>query len=193
MEQFGAGSNTPSFNVGDGPDIELLFKNYYQRLCYFAVQIINDKAAAEDIAQEAFVKYWNKKSDFNNESAAKTFLYVTVRNACLNVIRHEGVERKYLNLQDKDKVEEEWGLEQIIRAELFGEINKAIEELPEGCRTVLKLAYFEGLKNDEVAKQLGVSINTVKTQKARALQILRLKLDIGAFLLLQIILFEIAS
>ena len=60
----------------------------------------------------------------------------------------------------------------------------AIEQLPEGCKTVLKLAYFEGLKNDEIATELGVSINTVKTQRQRALNLLRLRLPKGAYLLL---------
>ncbi len=168
--------------------VESLFSLYYARLCYFAFKMIGEREAAEDLVQEAFVKLWERQDDFTSELSAKTFLYVTVRNACLNRIRHEEVEKKYIKAHNSEEVEEEKGLQQIIQAEVLGEIHNAIEALPQGCRQVLKLAYFEGLKNHEIAEQLGISVNTIKTQKARALQLLRLKLDIGAYTLLTIIL-----
>jgi RNA polymerase sigma-70 factor (ECF subfamily) len=166
--------------------LEHLFNFYYARLCYFAFKMIGEREAAEDLVQEAFVKLWERQEDFTNELSAKTFLYVTTRNACLNRIRHEEVEKKYIKSHYSEEVEAEKGLQSIIQAEVLGEIHNAIEELPQGCRQVLKLAYFEGLKNHEIAEQLGVSVNTIKTQKARALQLLRLKLDVGAITLLTI-------
>lgn len=179
-----APDNNTSLGKSGEISIENLFNTYYLRLSYFAFKMLDDKAGAEDVAQDAFVKYWTRRGEFPNETTAKTYLYITVRNACLNILRHEGVEKKYLEQQDKTKTqEEEKGLSQIIESEVLGEIHKAIEDLPPGCRQVLKLAYFEKLKNDEIASLLQVSINTVKTQKARALQLLRIKLDIGAFLL----------
>jgi RNA polymerase sigma-70 factor (family 1) len=168
--------------------VEHLFNFYYARLCYFAFKMIGEREAAEDLVQETFVKLWERQEDFTSELSAKTFLYVTTRNACLNRIRHEEVEKKYIKAHNSEAVEEEKGLRRIIQAEVLGEIHNAIEELPQGCRQVLKLAYFEGLKNHEIAEQLGISVNTIKTQKARALQLLRLKLDLGAFTLLTIIL-----
>jgi RNA polymerase sigma factor (sigma-70 family) len=79
-------------------------------------------------------------------------------------------------------------LDLIIRAEVIGEIQRSIEDLPEGCKVVIKLAFTEGLKNEEIAKALGISINTVKSQKQRALKLLRLNLDFKSFLILLAIL-----
>jgi RNA polymerase sigma-70 factor (ECF subfamily) len=180
--------NNTLFSATGEITIKNLFEAYYPRLCYFAYKMIDIKAVAEDVAQDAFIKYWNRRGDFSNESAAKAYLYTTVKNACLNLLRHTGVERKYLDRQDKDKTEDEKGLNQIIEAEVMGEIHRAVEQLPQGCRQVLKLAFFESLKNEEIASHLGISVNTVKTQKARALQLLRLKLDSGVWLLLCLIL-----
>lgn len=163
--------------------IKHLFDLYYTRLCYFAHKLISNKEGAEDIVQDAFVAYWKKQTDFDNEPSIKSFLYLTVKNACLNIIRHESVEKRYAESQDTKQLEEEKISEHIIRSEVAGEIHTAIATLPQGCRQVLKLAYFEGLKNDEIAQQLSISVNTVKTQKARALQLLRLKLDIGSLIL----------
>lgn len=164
--------------------VKHLFDMYYLRLCYFAHKMIDNREAAQDIAQDAFVAFWKKRSDFDNELSAKNFLYLTVKNACLNIIRHQQVEKRFVESQDASELEEEKISQNIIRAELAGEIHSAIAALPKGCGQVLTLAYFEGLKNEEIASQLGVSINTVKTQKARALQLLRLKLDVGTLLLI---------
>lgn len=167
----------------DGFDIKHLFDLYYTRLCYFAHKLIGDKEASEDIVQDAFVAYWKKSADFDNELSIKSFLYLTVKNACLNVIRHGEVVKKFAESQDNTGQIEEKITENIIRSEVAGEIHTAIANLPKGCRQVLELAYFGELKNDEIAEQLQISINTVKTQKARALQLLRLKLDVGSLIL----------
>lgn len=182
MNEVESHSEKNELKKGDSTNVEHLFKQYYARLCYFAYQIINNKDSAEDIVQDAFVKYWKCTCAFTNESSSKNYLYITVRNACLNMLRHEGITTKFFAAQDKSSVQEEKGLAHIIKAEALGQIHKAIETLPPGCGKILKLAYFEKLKNEEIAAHLGISINTVKTQKARALHLLRLKVNVDASL-----------
>ena len=179
-------SKLPEEVINDKPNnlgIRHLFDLYYTRLCYFAHKLIGDKEASEDIVQDAFVAYWKKSADFDSELSIKSFLYLTVKNACLNVIRHGDVVKRYAENNDATGYTEEKIIENIIRSEVAGEIHSAIATLPKGCRQVLELAYFGELKNDEIAEQLQISINTVKTQKARALQLLRLKLDVGSLIL----------
>jgi RNA polymerase sigma-70 factor (ECF subfamily) len=164
--------------------LEYLFREYYARLCYFAYRFTDNHDLAEDLVQDCFLKFWDRRADVANETAAKAYLYQSVRNACLNALRHAEVERKYATSQQAGSgTDTPHRLEMIIRAELLGQVHQAIESLPEGCRQVLKLAYFESLKNEEIAEQLGVSVNTVKTQKARALKLLRFRLGDTAFLL----------
>lgn len=168
------------------PDINLeyLFSKYYARLCYYAYKLIKNQEAAKDLVQDVFLTYWNKRDTYASELAIKNFFYLALRNACLNFIRHDVVEKKFAETLTDDMLAEEKGLEYLIKAEAIAAIQAAIDQLPEGCKTVLKLAYFEGLKNDEIATELGVSINTVKTQRQRALNLLRLRLPKGAYLLL---------
>jgi RNA polymerase sigma-70 factor (ECF subfamily) len=88
---------------------------------------------------------------------------------------------------------EEFVLNEMIRAEVLKEVMNEINNLPEQCGKVLKLAYLDGLKNQEVAKVLNISVHTVKNQKARAIQLLRTRLrdrDLMAFLLLCTLLSE---
>lgn len=134
--------------------------------------------------QDIFLKYHNKRTEFSSELAIKNFLYLSVKNACLNFLRHDLVEKKFAESQMENALVQEEVLTHIIKAEVLVLIKQSIETLPEGCRSVLKLAFFEGLKNEQIALELGISINTVKTQKQRALQLLRLKLSDKAYLLL---------
>lgn len=169
-------------------DIEYLFKKYYSRLCYFAFKLIKNQDASKDLVQDVFMKYWHKKETFESELAIKNFLYLSLKNASLNYIRHLTVEKKFTDDLSPEKFIEEKTITNLIRAEVLGTIHVAIENLPDGCKTVLKLSFVEGLKNDQIAQELGISINTVKTQKQRALKLLRLSLSDTAYFLLLLIL-----
>lgn len=166
-----------------------LFLLYYERLLYFAWQFIHDKETANDLVQEAFLNYWNSEpnSEFN-ETHARNFLYLNVRNLCLKHIRHHKVVEKHRKHLDNDPIEENNVIHKMIRAEVLGEIYDALQTLPEGCRKISTMSYLEGKKNQEIADELGISINTVKTQKQRALQLLRLRLNPQTFLTLILIL-----
>ena len=167
--------------------IEYLFRSYYARLCFFATRMTGDAALAEDIVQESFLNCWKTRLNFPHEQVAKSYLYRSVRNACLNHVRHKEVVKRHASLTHGDEISAGPVIEEIVRAELLGEVHAAIETLPEGCRTILKMAYFEKLRNEEIAGILDVSVNTVKTQKMRAIRLLRMRLDpltIALFLLL---------
>jgi RNA polymerase sigma-70 factor (ECF subfamily) len=164
--------------------ISYLFDIYYSRLCYFAFTLINEKEDSKDMVQDVFLKLWQGNHQFESEIAIKNFLYLSVRNACLNYQRHAIIQTKYTKTQSEDTVDPGHGLENIIKAELIAEIQTAINSLPEGCGNVLKLAFLDGLKNDDISKKLGISVNTVKTQKQRALKLLKLKLSSISYLLL---------
>jgi len=153
-------------------------------LCYYAYKITNNQESSKDIVQDVFLKYHSKPAEFSSELAIKNFLYLSVKNACLNFIRHDLVEKKFAENQVETVLDQDQGLSHIIKAEALVLIKQAIEALPERCRTVLKLAFFEGFKNEQIALEMSISINTVKTQKQRAIQLLRLKLTDKAYLLL---------
>jgi RNA polymerase sigma-70 factor (family 1) len=165
---------------------EAFFEVHHARICYYARLTVADTAIAEDIAQEAFANLWEIRKQFENETAAKAWLYKVVHHKALNHLRHEKVKIKKLPMLTGNESDEQNYLNSIIKSEALGEIYQAIETLPEGCKRIFKLAYFEGLKNQEIADLLQISPNTVKTHKARALQLLRLKIDpsvLGIFLL----------
>lgn len=166
-------------------DAESVFKKYYPRLCAFAIDFLEDKEDAEDIVQDVFKVYLEKRNIISsNDLAVKSFLYSSVKNACLNKFRHQRVKDKYQEIFMQEEGAEMHCLDSIIHAEVVGNLYEAINKLPKGCALVIRMGYLEGLKNPQIAEALGVSINTVKTQKQRGLTLLRQKLGETAILCL---------
>lgn len=157
---------------------EQLFKDNYAKLCYFATQLLNDSEAANDVVQETFMIYWDLAAEEKRGiGSVNGFLYQSVKNACLNRLRRQKLEHSYLNKQDVEPVEDAVALNLMIKSEVLAEINKVLETLPSNCQQIFRMGYLEGLKNHEIADTLGISINTVKTQKKRGLQLLKVRLN----------------
>lgn len=169
----------------DSLGLERLFNEYYDRLVYFSLQFVKDQDQAQDIVQDAFIKYWQEREFvLSDQIAIKNYLYSTVRNASLNAIRHSKVVDAYVRQQGTDEPEELSVMDAIISSEVIAEIHIAIAALPESYRQISVMSYLEGKKNQEIADELGLSINTVKKQKYRALELLRLRLSPELFTLL---------
>jgi RNA polymerase sigma-70 factor (ECF subfamily) len=166
-----------SFRKGGPEALQTLLKQYYNPLCLFADRLLTDKAAAEDIVGEAFIKLWNKRANFESLQNIKAFMYITVRNACLNHLKQakrDSLSKKQMAYLTGEK--EEFVLNEMIRAEVLKEIMNEVNNLPEQCGKVLRLGYLEGFKNQEIADMLNISVHTVKNQKARAIQLLKTRL-----------------
>lgn len=171
--------------------MENIFKEHHARLCHFAWQIIRDREATKDIVQDAFLVYWNNKASVPNDPIAiKNFLYKLVKNACLNKIRHDKVVNQYAKLTGNSEREESQIVAKIIRAEVVSEIHKILKTMPDGCQTVFRMGYIEGLTNVEIADKLQISVNTVKTQKQRGLKIIKKNLGSEFFALISGTLFN---
>jgi len=163
--------------MSDLASVEQLFKSYYKKLCHFAWQLLDNKTMVEDIVQDAFISYWDDREFLaSNERAVKNYLYSAVKHACYNIARHEKVVAKFWANSTFEDWEDEKILACMLRAEVLDEIQKAVETLPGGCQQIFKMGYMDGLSNLKISELLGISINTVKTQKQRGLKALKGKL-----------------
>lgn len=158
-------------------DFESCFKELYPSLCSFAFQYLKDRNLSEDVVQEAFVKLWDKYSQFDQFYKVKAFLYITVRNGSINQLNSIKVVDKYYNTTKDNPIEKDADFEmQIIENEVNMLLYKAIETLPSQTQKIIKLS-IENKKNQEIADQLNISIDTVKTLKKRAYKALREELS----------------
>lgn len=160
--------------AGDITAFEMIFKSYYQPLCNYAYTFLQDREEAEEIVQSIFLSVWEKREGMTIRTAVKPYLYAMVRNACLNVIKHEKIKQKYAMEEvavapnSLDSV-----THAVASSELEWRIQNAIERLPEQCRLVFKLSRFEELKYAEIAEQLEISVKTVENHMGKALKMMR--------------------
>ncbi|GHE37580.1 RNA polymerase sigma factor [Sphingobacterium griseoflavum] len=163
------------------PD-KLLFGKYYRSLCYFAWQMVQDENLAEDLAQDAFVSYFQERDRIaSDEKAIKAFLYTAIKYAVYNLSRKSKTVKKFwqrTGYQERDDIDYE---HQVIRAEFMTAIHATLSTLPDGCQKIMTMSYVDGFSNEEIAEQLKISINTIKTQKKRGLRVLRSKLSSDYF------------
>jgi RNA polymerase sigma-70 factor (ECF subfamily) len=166
-----------AFQNGDPDADSTLFDRFFEPLCLFSERITTDLQQSEDIVTESFMKLIDRRKDFPGVPQLKSFLYRTVHNASINQIiasrRHQAIHEKirYLHRQD-ETAEKDYELE-ILRAELIRDIFEEIENLPDRCGQIFKLIFVEQLSSEEIGARLSINPQTVRTQKARAISLIR--------------------
>jgi len=156
---------------GDEAAFSRLFDAYYSALCLFANKYLQDMDLARSLVQQVFIDLWTKRERITVSTSVKSYLYTTVKNRCIDVLRKtkatSEISESVENLNQtpfRDLVEE---------AELNDRINASINQLPEKCREIFLLCRFEGMKYSEIAEKLGISVKTVEMQMGIALKKLR--------------------
>lgn len=166
---------------GDIKAFELLFREFYPSMCVVAMRFVADQDAAEDIAQEAFIKLWEKRTAYEDIPSLKTFLYVSVKNLCFNHIRNKKDTIDYTSpeAQNKEAVFKDF----LIEEEAYRIIEDAVNALPPQSQKIIKM-HLDGKQNKEIAETLNISVNSVKTLKYNALSSLKLSLKDYFYLLI---------
>lgn len=172
-----------AFREGKGNTFDHVFKEHYRSLCYLAIKYGLDKEEAEDIVADTFTKLWHGRAQFSDEGHIKGFLLTTTRNACVNLLKQKQrrvVSNNELSYLLADR--EEDFLRKMVETELLKKLYPYIEKLPRKCRAVFEQVYFEGASTEEAANRLGITPRNVLNQKARAIQLLKGKILLIAFI-----------
>ncbi|MBS1582274.1 MAG: RNA polymerase sigma-70 factor [Bacteroidetes bacterium] len=157
--------------AGDRQAFEQAFRTHYRPLCAFAGKYVKDGDQAEDLVQDLFFRLWQDRERMAITTSLKAYLFTAVRNRCLNAVQAMGRMRP-LDEDLHDQVEEGARAEEEHTAR-SARVQAAIEALPEERRKVFKLSRYEGLKYQEIAQRLGISVKTVENQMGKALKTLR--------------------
>ncbi len=174
---------------GDKGAFNYAFEMYYPRLCFFADKMLHDLDLSRSVVQQVFVDFWIKRENLNVLYSLKSYLFHSVRNGCLDMLKHRRVEARFL--ASLTHPEEQAVMNDLIEeAELNARINAAIQELPRRCREIFVLCRFEELKYTEIADRLGISVKTVEMQVGIALKKLRDKLSVSQMISLLSFLFS---
>lgn len=162
---------------GEIPAGKIIFDTYFHPLCLFAERITGNILQSEDIVAEVFEKLMLLPRDFSAIPKLKSFLYQSVHNASINYViarkRHKTVYNDIRYLTENMQYDHEVVQSEIMRAELIHEIYIAMEKLPDKCGQIFKMIFIENLPTFEIAERLQINVQTVRTQKARAIELIR--------------------
>ncbi len=159
---------------GDKEAFRFFFEKYYTDLCNFVNIYLNDPITAEDIVQDIYVYFWDRKEDIHIETSIKSYLLKASKNKSLNYLRNEKIR---LNIQEKLSEESCASYETVADADddrrMQEIIGKAVASLPEKCREIYILHKEKKLTYNEISEELGISVKTVENQMGIALKKLR--------------------
>lgn len=182
-----------AFQNGDEKALAHFFKLHSKSLAYFTNRMVSDQAEADDIVSTCFLKLWQKHENFKTAENIKAFLYISCRNACLDYLASLKVrtvaQEKYITHLETG---EDTILYDVIQTEVLDLVNKEIEELPDKMKVIFKMLYIDGKSTSEIAEELGLSIQTVRNQKTKAIAVIKnslLKKGVSSVLQLAFLLF----
>jgi RNA polymerase sigma-70 factor, ECF subfamily len=166
--------------AGDRKAFEVLFRKYYLRLRNYAYRITNDINFSEDIVQDLFFNLWSRKELLQKVNSLDSYLRTSVHHGAINYLKAV-IQKKGINIESDQFIQFESLHLEILNyqrdiateKELNTAIAKAIESLPEQCRVVFKLSRDLGLKYNDIAQELNISVKTVEKHISHALHFLR--------------------
>ena len=166
---------------GDEDAFNYIFYAYYKGLVLYAKEFTEDMDIAEEIVQGFFVKFWIEHEQIHIISSVKAYLVKSVRNKCLDFLKHRKIMDKYnKEIQKELPNEPNEGEDVIMTYELKEMVEKSINALPEKCKEIFKKSRYEGKKYKEIAGELEISVKTVEAQIGKALK--KLREDLNDFL-----------
>lgn len=170
------------FRAGDEGAFEAMFRVYAAPLCAFAFQFTRSRELATEVVHDVFLLIWSRRDRLDVRTNLRAYLYRATRNRALEVRRRDTFFRRWVERATHEQEHDDSARltatphEQLEREEQAALLHEAIDALPERRRMVLLLRWRDGLRNDEVAEVMGISIKTVENQITQALRVLRERL-----------------
>lgn len=164
---------------------EKIYSVYFPKLVRFSREYVVFTEDAENIVQDLFMYLWEHRSMLDSLSNLNAFLFTLTKNRCIDFYRHktltdskkeslDTLQERELQLKMEALQEFDENMFSVNDIEIL--LNNAIDHLPEKCRQVFILSRMEGLKHEEIATQLNISVNTVQNHIVTALRKLKVEL-----------------
>jgi RNA polymerase sigma-70 factor (ECF subfamily) len=150
-----------------------LFEAHYQSVCGAVQRIIGERGMTEDLAQQVFIRFWEKRHLIQIDTSPGAYLHRMAVNEALAYLRAKKNQQPEELTYATPMPAEADGEDQLLQTELQTQLHRVIDGLPPRCRTVFQLSRFEELSYQEIADQMEISIKTVEHQMGKALRVLR--------------------
>lgn len=163
-------------------DFETFYITWYSRVKYFARDYVLSDEEAENIAQDVFLEFYQKREELGFHINLVAYLFTSVKNKCIDYLRRRLMEQEAvvkmqeefdLSFRMKFDSLEAFNIEGLSEDNIKDIIEKALDTLPERCREIFVMSKIEGKKQKEIAEELNVSVKTIESQMTIAYKKLR--------------------
>ncbi len=162
---------------GDNSAFSTIFSAYYRDLVLFAARFTRNQENAEEIVQDIFVKLWENHESLKIDISLKSFLLKSIQNKCIDMIRHRKIKDIHVSYVLENQTLYECDTDNyVLFSDLKEQIDKTLDRLPDELSGVFRMSRYKGLKYDEIAGILNVSVRTIEVRIAKALNVLRAEL-----------------
>ncbi|MEJ7820689.1 MAG: sigma-70 family RNA polymerase sigma factor [Chitinophagaceae bacterium] len=159
---------------GNERGLDFFFNRYYSPLIFYSNSLTNSHSVAQEITSEAFVKLWKVKETIEDWRKVRFLLYRIVYNASIDFLREQKtLKRNKKDLYYRTEQNEIPSVYKLIEVETYNQLYLLLQNLPPRARQIFRMFYFENKSIKQIAHEIGISVNTVKTQKQRAIKTLR--------------------
>ncbi|MDD2595925.1 MAG: RNA polymerase sigma-70 factor [Bacteroidales bacterium] len=160
---------------GDEQAFKILFYEYYGELVIYAYSFLGNKSQSEDLVQDFFIGFWQNRKFMSVNSSLDSYLFISIKNMSLNVLRREKFKSRNLSDMDFDcpaESEDDVTNEDYKQFD-YSKLYEAIHKLPEARRKIFTMCIIDNQKYKDVAERLNISVNTVKVQMSRAFKFIK--------------------
>lgn len=179
---------------GEEDAFRYIYDKYYGYLCAVAKGYLCDNDMAETVVEDVIYNIWEIREKLNIHTSLHSYLIRSVKNRAINYLQQEYIAKEvsvnslqdYTDIESFYFIEEEHPLEKILETELESAIATAIDNLSEECRKAFVMSRYHDMKYEEIAAQMGISVNTVKYHIKNALS--RLRIDLKDYLMVLLLL-----
>jgi RNA polymerase sigma-70 factor (ECF subfamily) len=172
VEELNDSKNFEKIRAGDVVAFRAVFDKYYTPMCHYALKFIHDTYLADDIVQEVFIRIWEAKEKIRIVKSLKSYLYISVRNKCLDKLKSEHIRSLHAKsfFEERDKVIDSIDVEY---EEFRYHLSACVEKLPPRCKDIYTYSRFQNIRQEKIALEMGISLKTVKSQIGKALRLIR--------------------
>lgn len=172
-------------SISNHPEFSEIYLKYFPKMVRFAREYVISTEDAQNIVQDLFLNLWEHRENLEAVSNLNAFLFTLTKNRCIDYYRRtyrmdrikeslDTIHERELHL--KMEALQQFDENMFSTNEIETILDRAVENLPEKCRQVFILSRMEGMKHEEIAQQLNISVNTVQNHIVTALRKLKVEL-----------------
>lgn len=166
-----------AFQRGEEKAYDYFFRLYFQALCFYARKLLPSQHEPEDLVMDCFLKLWEKRQSIVNADAIRSYLYTTVRNACIDLVRKKELPVTPVTNDEAVKEDPFGDAEKAeLLAETIRQLYHELSTIPAKLQQVITLSYFDEKKDKEISSMLDIPVSTLQKQRYRIISLLRKKL-----------------